>query len=146
MTPGFAVTRRRAMALLTGLIGFAGAARATAEVATKIDDDAELIRLGRQFEAIAERIDFAIDHSGPGHSYYDQTLTDAIADYGVVYDRISALRATTTAGLSVKARIVTWASAGKMHPEDSAILIDPIALSLAEDLLKVASQQSAAEA
>ena len=56
MTPGFAATRRRAVLLLAGLIGFACVARATANAATKTDDDAELSRLGRQFEAIAEQI------------------------------------------------------------------------------------------
>jgi len=35
---------------------------------------------------------------------------------------------SNTPELISKARVATWASAGKMYPEDSAILIDPIAL------------------
>jgi hypothetical protein len=40
---------------------------------------------------------------------------------------------SNTPELISKARVATSASAGKMYPEDSPILIDPIALSLAED-------------
>jgi hypothetical protein len=40
----------------------------------------------------------------------------------------------------ITARVATWASVGKMYPEDSTILIDPMTLSLAEDVLTIESR------
>jgi hypothetical protein len=143
MVLAFVATRRRVMLGLTGLFGLVSVSKATEKVATTVDNDAELLRLGRQFEAAAERINFAMDNSGPGQSYYDQMLSDAADEYEIIHERISSLRATTWQGLQVKARVATWASAGKMYPEDSTILIDPIALSLAEDVLTIGSRNVA---
>lgn len=140
MAPSFVTTRRRAILALTGFIGLVSAASAARKPATTSDSDAELLRLGKEFEGIAERIDFVIDNTGPGQSYYDQMLSDAANEYEIIHERISSLRATNWQGLQVKARVATWASVGKMYPEDSAILIDPIALSLAEDVLTIGSR------
>lgn len=141
MVLAFVATRRRVMLGLTGLFGLVSAARAASKPATTSDSDAELLRLGKEFERIAEQIDFAIDNTGPGQSYYDKMLSDALAEYEIIHERINNLQATTWRGLQVKARVGTWASAGKMYPEDSAILIDPMALSLAADVLKLSASE-----
>lgn len=125
---------------LAGLFGISGASATIPAI--KTSPDAELIGLGAQFDDIAARIDFAVEHSGPGQSYYTRMLTDAIEAYGAVYVKVTVLPATSLEGLRVKARIAKWSSAGKMYPEDTAILIDPMALSLAEDLLNFGTDQA----
>lgn len=137
MSRSFVTTRRRALLALTGLIGVASGARASEKPAATSYSDAELLRLSKEFERVAERIDFAIDNTGPGQSYYDQMLSDGLDEYKTIHEQINRLQATTFQGLRVKARIAVWASAGRMYPEDTAILIDPIALSLAEDVLNI---------
>jgi hypothetical protein len=98
--------------------------------------DSELIKLGATFDDVAERVDFALQHSGPGHSFYIEMLTTALDEFEIVRERIGSIRAKTMAGLKVKARVAKWTSSGAMYPEDTAILVDPIALSLAEDVLR----------
>jgi hypothetical protein len=102
--------------------------------------DSELIKLGATFDDVAERVDFALQHSGPGHSFYIEMLTTALDEFEIVRERIGSIRAKTMAGLKVKARVAKWASSGAMYPEDTAILVDPIALSLVDDVLKAGSQ------
>ena len=130
MTAKFRTTRRAALIGLTSLFG---------SVIVLRPSDGELLKLGATFDDIAERVDFALRHSGPGHSYYTEMLTTALNDFEIVRERIGAIRAKTMAGLKVKARVAKWASSGAMYPEDTAILVDPIALSLADDVLKARS-------
>jgi hypothetical protein len=130
MTAKFRTTRRAALIGITSLFGGALALRPS---------DVELLKLGATFDDIAERVDFALQHSGPGHSYYTEMLTTALNDFEIIRERIGAIRAKTMGGLKVKARVAKWASSGAMYPEDTAILVDPIALSLADDVLKAGS-------
>jgi hypothetical protein len=130
MTAKFQTTRRAALLGLTSLFG---------GTVALCRSDGELLKLGATFDDIAERVDFALQHSGPGHSYYTEMLTIALNDFEIIRWRIAAIRAETMAGLKVKARVAKWASSGAIYPEDTAILVDPMALSLADDVLKARS-------
>lgn len=92
MALSFVTTRRRAILALTGFTGLVSAA---SKPAATSDSDAELLRLGEEFERIAERIDFAIDNTVPGQSYYDQMLSDAADEYEIIHERINNMQATT---------------------------------------------------
>ena len=123
---------------LLGLAGFLGGTNFIPPVSVAhaiAHPDAELIALGEQFDDIAAQIDFAIDNTGPGQSYYQSAMETAFDEYRMIHPRIMALTATTIEGFKVKARVARWSSADKMSPDDGCVFADVMALSLVRDVL-----------
>lgn len=127
MTAVFAITRRAVLAGLAPLLN-------SGSVNASISRDRELIRLGGMFDYITARVDASLEPSTEDQWQAD-ALSAALDEFDVVRSRIASLRATTLLGLQVKARLVQWSSSGVASDEDTAIAIDPMALSLADDIL-----------
>ena len=88
--------------------------------------DAELIALGRQFDELAE----VLDRSG----WKDEA---AMSDFTAVEKTIMECEAVTAAGLSVKARAVSWALLGDLDPSDVPAADKKIAVSVVRDVIRV---------
>jgi hypothetical protein len=115
---------RRAALFSAGLLSLLGPTRAEAA-------DLELIGLGRQFDAVAAKLDRAIEH-GLNIDWSD------LKEFGRIVDEIVAMPATTIEGLCVKARVRCWARLGDLddHGEQSTDE-DRMALSIVRDLIRL---------
>ena len=93
--------------------------------------DFKLIGLGRQFDAVAAKLDRAIEH-GLNIDWSD------LEDFGCIVDKIVVTPATTIDGLCVKARVRCWARLGDLddHGEQSTDE-DRMALSIVRDLIRL---------
>ena len=69
--------------------------------------DFELTGLGRQFDAVAAKLDRAIEH-GLNIDWSD------LKEFGRIVDEIVVTPATTIEGLCVKARVGCWGSLGDL--------------------------------
>ena len=115
---------RRSALFSAGLLSLLGPTRAEAT-------DFELIGLGRQFDAVAAKLDRAIEH-GLNIDWSD------LEDFGRIVDQIVVTPATTIDGLCVKARVRCWARLGDLddHGEQSTDE-DRMALSIVRDLIRL---------
>ena len=91
---------RRSALFSAGLLSLLGPTRAEAT-------DFELIGLGRQFDAVAAKLDRAIEH-GLNIDWSD------LEEFGRIVDEIVAMPATTIEGLCVKARVGCWGLLGDL--------------------------------
>ena len=93
-------------------------------------DDAKLIALGRTFDALATKIDQAIDHGL-------NIAMDVLEQFGRVEAEIVVSPATTVEGLRVKARAACWALLGDLDPTDEATTDRKMAVSIVRDLIRL---------
>ena len=91
--------------------------------------DAELISLGRQFDAIAAAIDDVIEGRGK--------LTNEIEMLGSIETAITATPAKTMEGLCVKARAACWALLGDLELTEESTLDRRMGLSIVRDLIRL---------
>ena len=115
---------RRSALFSAGLLSLLGPTRAEAA-------DLELTGLGRQFDAVAAKLDRAIEH-GLNIDWSD------LKEFGRIVDEIVVTPATTIEGLCVKARVRCWARLGDLddHGEQSTDE-DRMALSIVRDLIRL---------
>ena len=115
---------RRSALFSAGLLSLLGPTRA--ETA-----DFELIGLGRQFDAVAAKLDRAIEH-GLNIDWSD------LKEFGGIVDEIVAMPATTIEGLCVKARVGCWGLLGDLDdPGEKATADERITLSIMRDLIRL---------
>ena len=115
---------RRSALFSAGLLSLLGPTRAEAA-------DFELIGLGRQFDAVAAKLDRAIEH-GLNIDWSD------LEDFGRIVDKIVATSATTIDGLCVKARIGCWGLLGDLDdPGEKTTADERVALSIMRDLIRL---------
>ena len=115
---------RRSALFSAGLLSLLGPTRAEAA-------DFELVGLGRQFDAVAAKLDRAIEH-GLNIDWSD------LEDFGCIVDKIVATSATTIDGLCVKARIGCWGLLGDLDdPGEKATADERIGLSIMRDLIRL---------
>ena len=115
---------RRSALFSAGLLSLLGPTRAEAT-------DFELIGLGRQFDAVAAKLDRAIEH-GLNIDWSD------LEDFGRIIDEIVAMPATTIEGLCVKARVGCWGLLGDLDdPGEKATADKRISLSIMRDLIRL---------
>lgn len=107
--------------------------------------DAELLWLGREFLRLAGEIDRLIDRATPDSDADDPTLDRLMADMDAIEDAVLQHKATTIAGLAVKAWIVHWAKCQDLSPDDLHYLADRMMLSLIRDLTSLSGAQSSPE-
>lgn len=118
------------------------AAAPTEALAGSTGADAELLWLGREFLRLAEQVDQLVDRASPDNDADDLTLDQHLKDMDVIEDAVLQQRATTTAGLAVKAWIVHWAKCPDLSPDDVHFLADRMMLSLIQDLIALQSPSS----
>ena len=93
--------------------------------------DFELIGLGRQFDAVAAKLDCAIEH-GLNIDWSD------LEDFGRIVDKIVVTPATTIDGLCVKARVGCWGLLGDLDdPGEETPAGERISLSIMRDLIRL---------
>jgi len=115
---------RRSALFSAGLLSLLGPTRAAAA-------DFELIGLGRQFDAVAAKLDRAIEH-GPNIDWSD------LEDFGRIVDKIVVTPATTIDGLCVKARVGCWGLLGDLDdPGEETPAGERISLSIMRDLIRL---------
>jgi len=115
---------RRSALFSAGLLSLLGPAHAKAA-------DRELIGLGRQFDAVAAKLDGAIEH-GLNIDWCD------LKEFGGIVDEIVAMPATTIEGLCVKARVGCWARLGDLDdPGEETPAGERITLSIMRDLIRL---------
>jgi hypothetical protein len=86
--------------------------------------DFELVGLGRRFDSIAAKLDFAIDRG------FDIDWSD-LKEFGRMVDEIVAMPAATIDGLCVKARVGCWGLLGDLDdPGEKATADKRITLSI----------------
>jgi len=115
---------RRSALFSAGLLSLLGQTHAEAA-------DRELTGLGRQFDAVAAKLDRGIEH-GLNIDWSD------LKEFGGIVDEIVVTPATTIEGLCVKARVRCWARLGDLddHGEQSTDE-DRMALSIVRDLIRL---------
>ena len=115
---------RRSALFSAGLLSLLGQTHAEAA-------DRELTGLGRQFDAVAAKLDRGIEH-GLNIDWSD------LKEFGRIVDEIVVTPATTIEGLCVKARVGCWARLGDLddHGEQSTDE-DRMALSIVRDLIRL---------
>ena len=115
---------RRSALFSAGLLSLLGSTRVEAA-------DFELIGLGRQFDAIAAKLDRAIEHA----------LTidwSDLEEFGRIVDKIVVTPATTIEGLCVKARVGCWGLLGDLDdPGEETPAGERISLSIIRDLIRL---------
>ena len=94
------------------------------------ETDVALLALGHRFDAIAARMDDAIEHAL-------DIDWDTLYEFGRVHDEIVAARATTMEGLCVKARVACWARLGDLDAGEQCTAEDRVALSMIRDLIRL---------
>jgi len=115
---------RRSALFSAGLLSFLGPAHAEAA-------DRELTGLGRQFDAVAAKLDRAIEH-GLNIDWSD------LKEFGRIVDEIIVTPATTIEGLCVKARVGCWARLGDLDdPGEETPAGERITLSIMRDLIRL---------
>ena len=93
--------------------------------------DFKLIGLGRQFDAVAAKLDRAIEH-GLNIDWSD------LKEFGRIVDEIVVTPATTIEGLCVKARVGCWGLLGDLDdPGEEAPAGERITLSIMRDLIRL---------
>ena len=93
--------------------------------------DFEIIGLGRRFDAMAAKLDFAIDR-GSNIDWSD------LKEFGRTVDQIVVTPATTIEGLCVKARVGCWGLLGDLDdPGEKAPADERISLSIMRDLIRL---------
>jgi hypothetical protein len=101
--------------------------------------DAELIALGRQFDAITSAFDDAFRQVRPGNDLKQKALDrkmDGLLDLlGPVEAAIVATPARTIAGLYVKARAANWSREGLIDPLAEECTDERMAWSIVRDLI-----------
>ena len=113
---------RRSALFSAGLLALLGPAEAA---------DFELTGLGRQFDAVAAKLDRAIEH-GLNIDWSD------LKEFGRIVDEIVAMPATTIEGLCVKARVGCWARLGDLDdPGEETPAGERITLSIMRDLIRL---------
>jgi hypothetical protein len=100
-------------AVLSSHVQIAGAAPAA---------DPELLALGRQFDAVAARLD------------HGDSAWETLEGFGRIYDEIVATPARTIEGLFVKARVECWGLLGDLDAGQSN---GNMALSIIRDLIRL---------
>ena len=117
-------TFRRSALFSAGLLSLLGPTRAEAT-------DFELIGLGRQFGAVAAKLDRAIEH-GLNIDWSD------LKEFGRIVDEIVAMPATTIEGLCVKARVGCWGLLGDLDdPGEKTPAGERVSLSIIRDLIRL---------
>ena len=115
---------RRSALFSAGLLSLLGPTRAEAA-------DFELIGLGRQFDAVAAKLDRAIEH-GLNIDWSD------LKEFGRIVDEIVVTPATTIEGLCVKARVGCWGLLGDLDdPGEETPAGERITLSIMRDLIRL---------
>ena len=115
---------RRSALFSAGLLSLLG--QTHAETA-----DRELIGLGRQFDAVAAKLDRAIEH-GLNIDWSD------LQEFGGIVDEIVVTPATTIEGLCVKARVGCWGLLGDLDdPGEETPAGERITLSIMRDLIRL---------
>jgi len=115
---------RRSALFSAGLLSLLGPTRAEAA-------DFELIGLGRQFDAVAAKLDRAVEH-GLNIDWSD------LENFGRIVDKIVVTPATTIEGLCVKARVGCWGLLGDLDdPGEKAKADERIILSIMRDLIRL---------
>jgi hypothetical protein len=94
----------------------------TSKTAQISASDAALVQLGRQFDAVAARID------------HGDTARETINYFSRIYDEIVATPATTMEGLFIKARVECWGLLGDL---DAGQPNSNMALSIIRDLIRL---------
>lgn len=104
--------------------------------------DAELLWLGREFLRLAEQVDQLVDRASPDSDADDLTLGQFLKDMDAIEAAVLQHKASTIAGLAVKAWIVHWAKCQDLSPDDLHFLADRMALSLIRDLIALQTPSS----
>src|SRR6185437_11555737 len=113
---------RRSALFSAGLLSLLGSTHVEAA-------DFELIGLGRQFDAVAAKLDRAIEH-GLNIDWSD------LKEFGRIVDEIIVTPATTIEGLCVKARVGCWGLLGDLDdPGEETPAGERITLSIMRDLI-----------
>ncbi len=86
--------------------------------------DSVLVALGREFDALAAKLDG--DLRIPG---------ETLEEFSQVETQIIATPATTIEGLCVKARVTCWAQLGDLDASDHSTANERVALSIVRDLI-----------
>jgi len=93
--------------------------------------DFEIIGLGRRFDAMAAKLDFAIDRG------FNIDWSD-LKEFGRIVDQIIVTPATTIEGLCVKARVGCWGLLGDLDdPGEETPAGERISLSIRRDLIRL---------
>jgi hypothetical protein len=92
--------------------------------------DADLLALGRDFDAVTAKLDRAI----ADRTDVDWQVLDELARLDA---EIVATQASTMEGLCVKARAACWALLGDLDPTDNITLDQSMALSIVRDLIRL---------
>src|SRR6478735_1634037 len=115
---------RRSALFSAGLLSLLGQTHAEAS-------DRELTGLGRQFDAVAAKLDRAIEH-GLTIDWSD------LKEFGRIVDEIVVTPATTIEGLCVKARVGCWGLLGDLDdPGEETPADERITLSIMRDLIRL---------
>lgn len=120
----------------------AAAIAPTEALAGSTGADAELLWLGREFLRLAGQVDQLVDRASPDSDADDLTLGQLLKDMDAIEDAVLQQRATTIAGLAVKAWIVHWAKCQDLSPDDVHFLADRMMLSLIRDLIALQNPPS----
>lgn len=113
----------------------AAAIAPTGALAGSTGADAELLWLGQEFLRLAGQVDQLVDRACPDSDADDLTLDRLLKDIDAIEDAVLQLKASTIAGLAVKAWIVHWAKCQDLSPDDLHFLADRMMLSLIRDLI-----------
>jgi hypothetical protein len=92
--------------------------------------DAHLLALGRDHEAAAAQLDFAIEHG-------TDVAWDVLEKLGCVRAEILTIQAKTIDGMRVKARAACWALLGDLDSANDTTLDNSMALSIVRDLIRL---------
>lgn len=125
MSKGLQCSRR---AMLVGVVADA-ATTSSATFGKLISVDAELIELGRQFDAVASEFDQAIEKRADLNFEILSRLDEVEAT-------ILSKKAATVDGLRVKARAACWAQLGDMDASDQSSMDVRMAMSIVRDLIR----------
>jgi hypothetical protein len=126
MSEGTFVTRRATLGALVA----SPLVVATKPVAAASSSDVQLLALGRDFSAVAARLDDAI---ASGIDFDDGLLEQL----GRLEAEITATQASTMEGLWVKARAACWALLGDLDDAGDETTDRRMALSMVRDLIRL---------
>jgi hypothetical protein len=99
-------------------------------VAAPSSADAQLVSLGRDFDAAAAKLDHAIANGGDPH-------WEVLDELAILDAEIAATQAFAMEGLRVKARAACWALLGDLDPAGQLTTDKRMALSIARDLIRL---------
>jgi hypothetical protein len=96
-----------------------------------LEDNSVLLALGRQFDAMAVKLDCAIEQA------LDIDWSD-LEEFGRIVDEIVVTPATTIEGLCVKARVGCWGLLGDLDdPGEQSTAGERMSLSITRDLIRL---------